>query len=261
MTLPVSILIPCHNAAVHLEQCLQSALAQDAAEIILLDDASTDTSRAIALQYQDRLQVHHSDTQQGAQATRNQLFTLSSQAWVQYLDADDYLLPRKIGIQLDQSSDADILYCDFTIERWEGTSSRAETWLMDSDFIQALLLYENPGQTNCFLYRRETLAKATWNETATYQAGLHGQKLNLDLLKAGARFKRIPQVGFVHRRGWSGGQITDQTNARVRMLARLAWRDELQTWVKAEHPNQYEATMTLEGKRLHHELSVLGMGQ
>jgi glycosyltransferase involved in cell wall biosynthesis len=260
MTLPISILIPCYNAETHLEECLQSALAQNAAEIILIDDASTDTSYAIALQYNDRIHVLKNAANLGGSATRNMLFGLSTQPWIQYLDADDKLLSGKLQGQFDQSAATDIVYGDFTIERWNGTVPLEEPWRMDPDLVKALILFENPGQTNIFLYRRTLLGQVSWDETALYQAGLIGHKYNLDLLQAGARFQHVPHNCCLYRRGWSASQATDTSKAKARMLTRLAFWDALKTWVQSHYGTQYNAEIVLLEKRLQLEKQRLGMG-
>lgn len=260
MTLPVSILIPCYNAETHLEECLQSALVQEAAEIILLDDASTDTSYAIALQYSDRLQVLQSDSNMGGAWTRNRLFERSTQDWVQYLDADDKLRPGKLRAQLDQAGTADVLYGDFTIERWTETTATEEFWLMDPDIIKALILFGNPGQTNIFLHRRSAIASVPWNETANYRVGLLGHKFNLDLLKSGAQYKHIAFNCCLYRRGWSQEQATDSSKAKARMLTRLVFWEELRTWVKAQFGTQYDEQIAMLEKRLVADKARVGIG-
>ncbi len=257
-TLPVSILIPVYNAAPHLEQCIQSAIAQNAAEVILIDDGSTDGSGAIAQKYASQINVQ-TRSNLGAQATRNQLFQLSTQNWIQYLDADDWLQPGKIQAQLDHQGTAGVLYCDFTIERWQGQTSKDEFWTMDADFVKALLLFENPGQTNAFLYRRDWLAKVQWDTTATYQPGLHSQRLSLDLLKQGATFQHVALNGFTHRRGWSTAQITDPSKTAARLKARAAFQADLLAWVAATYPNQYASTIALVQKRFAYECEKAGV--
>lgn len=50
----VSVIVPCHNSARHLRQCLSSLWAQScpAHEVVVVDDASTDGSAAIAEEFQ-----------------------------------------------------------------------------------------------------------------------------------------------------------------------------------------------------------------
>ncbi len=49
----VSVVVTCHNYGRYLRECLESVLAQDrpADEIIVVDDASTDDTPAIAAEY------------------------------------------------------------------------------------------------------------------------------------------------------------------------------------------------------------------
>ncbi len=108
----VSILIPCYNAAPWIKQCIQSALDQTYPnkEVILIDDGSTDASAAVIESFGDQVlfrRMEHS----GGNRVRNELTKLAKGEWLQYLDADDYLLPGKIASQLKQAhSDIDVIY-------------------------------------------------------------------------------------------------------------------------------------------------------
>lgn len=98
----VSILIPCYNAEKWLAETLESALAQtwDNIEIIVVDDGSTDKSLAVAKQFEpDGVKVI-SQANKGASAARNRAFQESQGDFIQYLDADDLLVPDKIELQV-----------------------------------------------------------------------------------------------------------------------------------------------------------------
>ncbi|MBL1178225.1 glycosyltransferase family 2 protein [Pantanalinema sp. GBBB05] len=250
MSLPVSILIPCFNASPHLADCLYSAVKQDAAEIILLDDASTDDSLAIARSFPEVTIKTHS-TNQGVQRCRNELFSLSTQPWIQYLDADDALNEGKIRHQIDLATDADdVLYCDFTIERWLIDTIKIDTWYTGTQpFLRNLARWENLCQTNAFLFRREALELAQWNISPTYEPGHHEHKLCLDLLKAGATFKHTPIIGYTYRRGWHDGQITAQKLA-ARLQGRAALLGEMEAWLSEDYPGQYDEDIALGRRKL-----------
>jgi len=98
----VSILIPCHNAARWLAATLESALAQThpRCEVILIDDGSTDGSLALAQTFAPRGVRIASQPNRGAAAARNHALRLARGDFIQYLDADDLISPRKIGLQL-----------------------------------------------------------------------------------------------------------------------------------------------------------------
>src|SRR5690606_5350603 len=104
----VSIIIPCYNAARWLPATLESALTQTwpATEIIVVDDGSSDDSLAIARGFAPRGVKVISQTNRGASAARNRGLAEARGDFIQYLDADDLLSPRKIELQLARLASA-----------------------------------------------------------------------------------------------------------------------------------------------------------
>ena len=99
----VSILIPAYNAGEWIEDTLRSALNQtwENKEIIVVDDGSTDGTLKIARKYESESVHIFTQTNQGAAATRNQAFALCQGDYIQWLDADDLLAPKKISLQME----------------------------------------------------------------------------------------------------------------------------------------------------------------
>ncbi len=101
----VSVIIPCHNVAAHLDRALGSVLAQEHRdlEIICVDDGSTDGTAALlqahAQRHPDRIRVVH-QANKGASAARNAGMRPSTGEYLQFLDADDMLAPGKISRQV-----------------------------------------------------------------------------------------------------------------------------------------------------------------
>ena len=95
----LSVLMPAHNAARHLSEAMQSVRSQlDAdAEVIVLDDGSTDGTAAIlAAEAQlpgPRLRVLRHASAQGVAAARNRLLDEARGQWLWFIDADDRLRP------------------------------------------------------------------------------------------------------------------------------------------------------------------------
>ena len=96
----VSILIAAYNAENTIAQTLESAIAQtwQRKEIIVVDDGSTDRTAEVVRQFKDVMLV--STTNQGMSAAINHGLPLTQGDYIQYLDADDILLPDKIEMQL-----------------------------------------------------------------------------------------------------------------------------------------------------------------
>ena len=94
----VSVIIPCHNDEQYLEQCLHSALRQTlrAIEVIVIDDASTDSSLRIAQSFaatDHRLKLIAFDQNRSASKARKEGVLAASGDYIMFLDADDYLEP------------------------------------------------------------------------------------------------------------------------------------------------------------------------
>lgn len=99
-----TVVIPFYNAESTLARAIDSVLAQENVklEIFLIDNNSSDQSHTIARSYADK-HVNISlvfETKQGANHARNLGMLLAKKEWIQYLDADDELLPKKIFNQL-----------------------------------------------------------------------------------------------------------------------------------------------------------------
>src|SRR5262245_62172633 len=109
----VSILIPCYNSERWIGHAIESALGQTwpNKQVIVLDDGSTDNSLNVIRQYEGHLRWESGQNRGGGYA-RNRLLELASGEWIQFLDADDYLLPEKVAQQAEfvvQRPEVDIL--------------------------------------------------------------------------------------------------------------------------------------------------------
>src|SRR3954465_6548006 len=109
----VSIVIPCYNSARFLVETVESALSQTytPAEIILVDDGSTDGSAELIRSYGHRVKAEFGPNCGGG-AARNRGTALARGEFIQYLDADDLLIPDAIEKRVAalQQSTADVAY-------------------------------------------------------------------------------------------------------------------------------------------------------
>ena len=97
----VSIVIPCWNAEETIARAISSALSQTypRTEVIVIDDGSTDGSLD-AIRGFDKQTYWEAQPNQGACAARNRGMQIASGDYLQFLDADDELLPEKIAHQM-----------------------------------------------------------------------------------------------------------------------------------------------------------------
>ena len=217
----VSILIPCFNADRWIAQTIESALAQtwSAKEIIVIDDGSTDRSLDIIRQYDGRIRWE-TGPNRGGNAARNRLLDLARGEWVQYLDADDWLMPEKIFCQIEflkANPQTDIVYSSVAEERWSADG----VVLQDNpvpgpdpnDDIWVLFLRWWLPQTGGQLWRRHALADVGgWN---TDQPCCQDNELYLRLLIKGKRFVYCPTEMAVHRL-WSEDTVSRRDPIRFR---------------------------------------------
>lgn len=121
----LSILVPVHNVAPYVRQCVASIMGQwiDGVEILLLDDASTDDSgaliQALGLHYPGRLRLLRHVRNRGVSAARNSLLAQAKGRHVWFIDSDDLLCPGALpGLQrILLAHDPDLVLCDFRMLR------------------------------------------------------------------------------------------------------------------------------------------------
>ncbi|AFL75874.1 glycosyltransferase [Thiocystis violascens] len=114
----ISVVMPCYNAALYLEEAVGSALGQSYGnvEVVIVDDGSTDGSAEIAARlaaaHPDRILLDYTD-RVGPFPARNQALKKIRGELVAFLDADDWWAPtalEKLYASLI-ASNADMAYC------------------------------------------------------------------------------------------------------------------------------------------------------
>ncbi|PLU53067.1 glycosyltransferase family 2 protein [Sinorhizobium medicae] len=102
----VCIIIAAKNAADTIARAVSSALAEpEAAEVVVIDDGSTDDSAAVARAADDgsgRLNVVRFEENRGPAAARNHAIEISKSQLLGVLDADDFLFPGRLRQLLSQ---------------------------------------------------------------------------------------------------------------------------------------------------------------
>jgi len=102
----VSVVLPVFNAQNTLERALKSLFEQpEIDQIIVVEDGSSDGSLKLCEEFEknyDHIELlrHPLGENKGAPASRNLGLTKVKNTWVQFMDADDELVPGKISDQL-----------------------------------------------------------------------------------------------------------------------------------------------------------------
>lgn len=99
----VSVLVPLYNKAPWLLSTIESVLRQTHRdlELVIIDDGSTDGSAALVESLNDERIRFWSRENRGANVTRNELLEAARGKYIQFLDADDLLLPHKLALQVE----------------------------------------------------------------------------------------------------------------------------------------------------------------
>ena len=231
----VTICIPCHNAARWIRQAVQSAIDQQdvTSEIIVVDDGSTDGSADIIREFGDRVTLI-AGPKKGAPHARNLAWQHGSGEWVQFLDADDFLEPRKIITQLAEANtgtDADVIYSPVWIETWTaGGSTREQSKTDPSDDIYTQWITWRIPQTGGALWRRTTLEQlGGWKDD---QPCCQEHELYLRAILARQRFRYAPTAGAVYRI-WSEETLC-RKDPRLVAKVRSGLIDTLLDWLVRE---------------------------
>jgi glycosyltransferase involved in cell wall biosynthesis len=229
----VSILIPCYNARRWIGHAIESALAQSWGDkqVIVVDDGSSDGSREIIAEFEDSIRWE-TGPNKGGGAARNRLLELASGEWIQYLDADDYLLPDKIAHQMAfvaSRPHTDVVFGPVTIENWSDRDTRRQLIPIPTPH-DLWILMANWGlpQTGAPLWRKQAIVDVGgWKRD---QPCLQEHELYLRLLMAGKRFAYCSTNGAVYRQ-WSEDTVCKRDMKEV-LRRRLEIEQRLEDYLR-----------------------------
>lgn len=167
----VSVIIPCYNVQEYIEACLDSIFSQSYQnlEVIAVDNASSDNTLKILQTYkvtkeQDLIVVQ--ERKRGAPAARNRGLRISSGDWVQFLDADDIILPEKIAHQIaliEHNKDITLIVGSYLKHFINGNSISFKNQITNPWLA---LPKGQMGITSSNLFRRKELLEIQgWDET------------------------------------------------------------------------------------------------
>ncbi|HEY8397245.1 MAG TPA: glycosyltransferase family A protein [Flavihumibacter sp.] len=238
----LAVIIPCYNVEAYIESCLDSVYAQTRQpdEVICVDNNSGDGTLALL----ERLQASKypslriiKEPRPGASCARNAGLKVAGSEWIQFLDADDLLLPAKLEHQLALTAErTDIGYI---------TAASIRRNLQGEDTVVALdcknpwiAPFTNRGGNTCSnLWHRESLLElGGWD---TNLASSQESELMMRLVLAGKMPIFDPEPLTVIRERASGQISQSDPGARyTRFLrVRLNYIREL----RARYEEQYQA--------------------
>ena len=158
MSVPVSLLVPCFNAAEFLPRLAEGVcrVQPGFAEMICYDDGSTDNTSEVAHALGYR--VTRVERNEGVSRARNRLAQLASCPWIHFHDADDRIHPRfNEDVFSMLNGGADVATCDAD---WivDPSEVLVRAWRYDRGQLRnnaAQYLLQHPMGLNSSIIRRE----------------------------------------------------------------------------------------------------------
>lgn len=153
-----SVVIPAYNAGNSLPAAIESCLAQTlpAHEIIIVDDASTDDTEAIAQQYEQVTLLQQLENA-GPSAARNKGWDAATGDVIAFLDADDVWHPDKLKVLSAIFTDyGHIQYLGHSYVVNEFEEIDTETLRVSHEGYWSVIA-RNPYQPSCIAVRRQLL--------------------------------------------------------------------------------------------------------
>ncbi|EON79319.1 hypothetical protein ADIS_0199 [Lunatimonas lonarensis] len=158
----VSVIIPVYNSQETLERAVASVIHEAlVSEVLIVDDGSTDGSLELALGLAERFSVvrvlqHPKGSNKGACASRNLGLAHAQSDWIQFLDADDELLPGKMAGQLELANSEVLFVVGNSIHVF--SDGRRHFRTSDKDVWKGLIR-SNLGTTSSTLWNREFIVE------------------------------------------------------------------------------------------------------
>ena len=187
----VSVIIPTWNLAKYITKSIESVLAQthQPHEILIVDDGSTDDTKALVSAQSDPriryIEIPHS----GTAAARNKGIDLASGDYLAFLDADDLWRPTMLEKQVAVMENDKDLICSFTnfVRFVESTgevypdqfeyypelatlpvtkSGCGDALIVQGDaFVHFIAFGEIPAYMQCMLFRRSMIGELRLDNT------------------------------------------------------------------------------------------------
>ncbi|MDR0682120.1 MAG: glycosyltransferase [Dysgonamonadaceae bacterium] len=159
----ISVILPVYNGEKYLCEAIDSILTQTfrQLELIIINNASTDSTREIILQYQDpRITLVNNETNQGLIYSLNKGLSLCKGKYIARIDADDVALPNKLELQYKyMEAHPEIGICGNSMESFNNKThySQQVDFAVSDQKIRAFAFFQSPFNHPSVMLRKAVL--------------------------------------------------------------------------------------------------------
>ena len=206
----VSVIIPCYRGERFIMEAIDSVLSQadDAVEVLVVDDGSPDRSAELVAAAGDRrVQLLRHEGNRGIAAARNTGLARAQGEFIAFLDQDDLWRKGRLEAQLrvlrdDQAGNVVLVFCDTLVRdeagrEWRGHGVPPRVREFPPPALLAALVREKFVILGAALIRRRALLAA-----GTFDESIRGGSDDFDMLvrlaERGA-FAHVPEPLFLRR--------------------------------------------------------------
>ncbi len=202
----ISIIVPVYNVEEYLDECLESIREQTYRniEVILVNDGSTDGSKAICERYCGIDNRFHLINQknQGQSAARNIGVTASTGELITFVDSDDVISSKYLEVlNRYMTEDIDLVECNYRVTKSvfdKLKEAKNIQIIFEGNSEESVIKCCNYGVSYspvCKLYRRNLLKDFPFLTGVIYEDIYHG----VGLLKYIRKMVRLDYVGYYYR--------------------------------------------------------------
>lgn len=249
-----SLIIISHNYGKYLKEAIDSGLKQTLkpAEIIVINDASTDNTGEIAKQFGDLIRYYEVNYQ-NAQKVRNFGLKKISSKYVLFLDADDYLREdciEKMEKEMEKDDKLALVYSDRINFEQRGSKKENFTNLLSRNFD-----FEKLKRVN-YISLTSLIRMDSFKGFDEHIERFQDWEAWINMLKDGIKAKRISEpLFYVRFHGTNKTKTISGTKERLKILVKHNFSDVLEEDIilKKEKLDQ----MTKEKEKLKKEIQLM----
>lgn len=234
----VSIILPVYNGETYLRECIESVLTNTYSqlELILVDDGSTDASRAICDEFAQkdrRVKVLHQENR-GLVAARNKGLSMATGAYIGFVDADDTVSPvfYEQMVNAMECHNADIVTCEYSTRKEkldQACTDRYHVFTSVEDQMALILTapwLRNVSWTSVSVWNKLYRASKITTEFQANYPTCEDCKFNCDFIQNGRRMVVLPSKLYFYRQHENSIMAKFRSNDmhidRLLCVARLA---------------------------------------